>query len=115
MGLVAAGVVATDDLVLSACFGVPAAVLLVASFKGCWRLQVAAQLVLIAELVYLGAIWPSPATIAAIIALPALVLGIVYLVKGRSPRWGELYLLVSALLASGLLLFQAHLLATLQH
>lgn len=34
MGLVAAGVVATDDLVLSACFGVPAAVLLVASFKG---------------------------------------------------------------------------------
>jgi hypothetical protein len=93
---------------------VPAAVLLLALLKRWWRLQVAAQLVLIVELMVLGAIWPSQATLAALIALPAFVLGIAYLIKGCSPRWGEIYLLVSTLLASGLLLFQAYVLATLR-
>lgn len=114
MGVIAAAVAAADDWVFSAFLGVPGAVLLVALFKGWWRLQVAAQLVLIIELMILGAIWPSQATIAALIALPSFVLGVVYLIKGRSPRWGEIYLLASTLLASGLLLFQAYVLTTLQ-
>jgi hypothetical protein len=115
MGVVAALVVAAEDWVFSAFFGLPALALLMALFRGWWRVQVAAQLVLIVELIIVGAIWPSQATIGALIALPSFVLGIIYLIKGRSPRWGEIYLLVSTLLASGLLLLQAYALATLQH
>lgn len=83
-------------------------------FKEWWRIQVAPQLVLIVELIVRGAICPAQATLAELITLPSFVRGIGYLIKGRSPRWGEIYLLVSTLLASALLLIQTYLLATMQ-
>lgn len=51
MGVVAALVVAAEDWVFSAFFGLPALALLIARFRGWWRVQVAAQLVLIVELI----------------------------------------------------------------
>jgi hypothetical protein len=95
---------------------VPVAVLFVAPFfKNWWRLPLVAQLVLIALLIFLGSIWPSLYTLAALVALPSFVLGIVYLVKGRAPRCGEIYILVSTLLASAALLYQGYVLATAQY
>ena len=69
---------------------------------------------MILELLVLGGIWPSLATLAALIALPSPVLGMVYLVKRRSTRPGEIYIFVSTLLASSSLLWEAIVLATRQ-
>lgn len=111
----AAGVVAYDGIwLLSVAVALPAVVLLAALAKGWPRIQLGAQVVLILELLALGGIWPSLATLAALLALPAPVLGIVYLVQRRAPRPGEVYILVSTLLASSSLLMQAIFLATRQ-
>jgi hypothetical protein len=88
---------------VSVAVGLLAAVLLMALAKGWRRIQLGAQVVLILELLVLGGIGPSLATLAALIALPTPVLGIVYRVKRRLPRPGEMYILVSTLLASELL------------
>jgi hypothetical protein len=48
------------------------------------------------------------------IALPSPLLATVYLVKRRLPRRGEVYILVSTLLASSSLLWEAIVLATRQ-
>ncbi len=110
-----AAIVAHDGIwLLSASVGLPAAVLLMALAKGWRRIQLGAQVVLILELLVLGGIWPSLATLAALIALPSPVLGIVYLVQRRLPRPGEMYILVSTLLASSGLLLQAIVLAIRQ-
>jgi hypothetical protein len=111
----AAAIVAYDGIwPLSVAVGLPAAVLLLALANGWSRVQLAAQVCLILELVVLGGIWPSLATLAALIALPSPVLGIVYLVKRRSTRPGAIYILVSTLLASSSLLLQAIVLAIRQ-
>lgn len=111
----AAAIVAYDGIwPFSVAVGLPAAVLLVALAQ-CWSgIQLAAQVVLILELLVLGGIWPSLATLAALIALPSPVLGMVYLVKRRSTRPGEIYIFVSTLLASSSLLWEAIVLATRQ-
>lgn len=111
----AAAIAAYDGIwPISVAVGVPAAVLLWALYQGRQRLVLGAQVFLIVELLVLGAIWPSLVTLAALIALPAPVLGIVFLVRRRLPRPGEIYILVSTLLASSSLLWEAIILATRQ-
>jgi hypothetical protein len=114
--VLAAAVVAYEGIwQLSVAVAIPAGALLFALAKGWPRLQLGAQVFLILELLVLGGIWPSPATLAALIALPAPVLAVIYLVKRRSPRPGEVYILVCTLLASSCFLMQAIFLATRQH
>lgn len=116
MSAVGAVLAASQDWRLGALVALPVAVLFLAPFfEGWWRPPLAAQLVLIALLMFLGGIWPSLYTLAALVALPSFVLGIIYLVKGRAPRWGEIYILVSTLLASTALLYQGYVLATAQY
>lgn len=116
MSAIGAVLAAYQDWRFSLFVAVPVAVLFIAPFfKGWWRLPLAAQLVLIALLIFLGSIWPSLFTLAALAALPSFVLGIIYLAKGRAPRWGEIYILVSTMLASAALLYQGYVLATAQY
>jgi hypothetical protein len=116
MSAVGAVLAANQNWHFSVFVAVPVAVLFIAPFfKGWWRLPLAAQLVLIALLMFLGSIWPSLYTLAAMVTLPSFVLGIIYLVRGRAPRWGEIYILVSTLLASAALLYQGYVLATAQY
>jgi hypothetical protein len=112
-----AAIIAAFDGVwqFSVWLAVPTVVLFIGLIKAWPRVQLLAQVALIIELIILGGIWPSIITIVALLALPSVVLGIIYLIKRRSPRWGEIYLLVSTLLASVFLLCEAIILATAQH
>ena len=112
----AAGVIAYDGIwLLSVAVVLPAVALLTARVEGWPRIQLGAQVVLSLELLALGGIWPSLATLAALLALPAPVLGIAYLVERRVPRAGEVYIFVSTLLASSSRLMQAIFVATRRH
>lgn len=112
-----AAIIAAYDGVwqFSLCLAVPTAVLFLGLAKAWPRVQLLAQLALIIELLILGGIWPSVITLVALLALPSVVLGIIYLIKRQSPRWGRIYIVVSTLLASVFLLCEAIKLATAQH
>jgi hypothetical protein len=80
--------------------------------KGWLRLRLASQCIIIGELIVFG-LAPSLATPAAIISLPAIVLAVVYLIRGRVGPQGEIYLTLCTLLASGFLLWEGIVLARL--
>lgn len=92
---------------------VPAAALCYALFREQMVLQFGAQLILLSELLLLGSIWPSVATIAALFALPALVLLGLSIVKRRASPKGGFYAPIATLLASICFLWQAVVLARL--
>jgi hypothetical protein len=89
----------------------PAAILCYALISGPLRLQLAAQILIIAELIGLGVVWPSLTTIAALGALPAIVFAVVYFIQGNAARVGQGYVSLSTLLASAFLLWEATILS----
>jgi hypothetical protein len=70
-------------------------------------MQLAAQLILVSELVLLGAVWPSYHTLAAILVLPAVPVALWCAFKRTLPASSAWYLRASALVAAGCLLWQS--------
>lgn len=70
------------------------------------RLAIVFEIVLIVELLGLGAIWPSPFTIVAILALPAFPLGIWIVIKDAAWSKSSFYVSASALSAAACMLAQ---------
>jgi hypothetical protein len=89
----------------------PAAVLCYAIISASLHLQLAAQILIIAEVIALGVVWPSFATIAALVVLPAIVSAVVHFIQGTAARVGQAYVSLSTLLASAFLLWEAIILS----
>lgn len=91
----------------------PAILLALAAPRGWLRTQLVAQVILVGELAWLGAIWPSYFTIGALLALPAIPIAVWCAVRHRASSLSEFYLRASTLLAAACMLWQAVFLASL--
>jgi len=114
IAFLAAAVLAYDGLIaVAVAVAIPALIMGYASFRGWLRMQLAAHVILVSELVLLGAIWPSYHTIAAILVLPTLPIAVWCAVKRTLPNLSGWYIRASALVAAVCLLWQALFLAQL--